>query len=93
MTIARVHHRDVRNIVHTHLDLDHVGGLSDFPDALVHVHATALEAARRRDGFRARRRYRPKMWAHDPKWRTYTHGGERWMGFDAVRRRCERRGL
>lgn len=78
--------RDVRHIVQTHLDLDHVGGLSDFPDAQVHVHATELEAARRRDGFRARRRYRPKMlFDHNPKWRTYTHGGETWMGFESVR--------
>ncbi|WAJ45064.1 MBL fold metallo-hydrolase [Mycobacterium sp. Aquia_216] len=76
---------DVRHIVQTHLDLDHVGGLSDFPQALVHVHATELDAARRRHGLRAKRRYRPKMWTHDPKWRTYTHGGEGWMGFDAVR--------
>lgn len=28
---------DVRDIVITHFDLDHVGGLSDFPDARVHV--------------------------------------------------------
>lgn len=77
--------RDVRHIVQTHLDLDHVGGLSDFPDASVHVHATELAAAKRRAGVRGKRRYRPKMWAHDPKWRTYTHGGEPWLGFDAVR--------
>lgn len=76
---------DVRHIVQTHLDLDHVGGLSDFPDAHVHVHETELAAARRRHGMRGRRRYRPRMWAHDPKWRTYTHGGEPWLGFDAVR--------
>src|SRR5215831_21106815 len=73
--------RDVRHIVQTHLDLDHVGGLADFPDALVHVHAVELDAARRRDGFRAKRRYRPKMlFDHNPKWRTYTHAGEGWMG-------------
>ena len=77
--------RDVRHIVQTHLDLDHVGGLSDFPEALVHVHTTELDAARRRHGFRGRRRYRPKMWAHDPRWRSYTHGGEPWYGFEAVR--------
>jgi len=77
---------DVRHIVQTHLDLDHVGGLADFPDALVHVHATELDAARRRDGFRAKRRYRPNLlFEHNPKWRTYTHGGEQWNGFDAVR--------
>lgn len=77
---------DVRHIVQTHLDLDHVGGLADFPDALVHVHATELAAAQRRDTVRARHRYRPKMlFEHNPKWRTYTHGGDSWLGFDAVR--------
>lgn len=29
---------DVRHIVLTHLDLDHAGGLSDFPQARVHLH-------------------------------------------------------
>jgi glyoxylase-like metal-dependent hydrolase (beta-lactamase superfamily II) len=36
---------DVRNIVCTHLDLDHAGGLRDFPEAAVHVSATELVAA------------------------------------------------
>ena len=29
---------DVRHVVVTHLDLDHAGGLPDFPDATVHLH-------------------------------------------------------
>ena len=77
--------RDVRHIVQTHLDLDHVGGLSDFPDAIVHVHATEFEMAQRREGFKARKRYRPKMWEHHPRWRTYTERGEAWFGFESVR--------
>src|SRR3954454_2491602 len=36
---------DVRHVVLTHLDIDHVGGLSDVPQATVHVHAAELEAA------------------------------------------------
>lgn len=36
---------DVRHIVVTHLDVDHCGGLPDFPDAQVHVLAKELEAA------------------------------------------------
>ena len=36
---------DVRHIAITHLDLDHSGGLPDFPDADVHVLAPELEAA------------------------------------------------
>lgn len=77
--------KDVRHIVQTHLDLDHVGGLSDFPDAQVHVHATELKAATARKGVKARGRYRPPMWAHGPKWVTYETGGEMWHGFETVR--------
>ncbi|MFN8197165.1 MAG: MBL fold metallo-hydrolase [Nakamurella multipartita] len=76
---------DVRHIVQTHLDLDHVGGLSDFPQATVHVHGTELKAATERKGMKARGRYRPPMWAHRPNWQTYTVEGEPWFGFEAVR--------
>jgi glyoxylase-like metal-dependent hydrolase (beta-lactamase superfamily II) len=76
---------DVQHIVQTHLDLDHVGGLSDFPWARVHVHETELAAATARKGLKARGRYRPAMWAHNPNWVTYRSGGEPWHGFGAVR--------
>ena len=36
---------DVRNIITTHLDLDHAGGLPDFPDADVHLLGRELDAA------------------------------------------------
>ncbi len=78
--------RDLRHIVLTHMDLDHVGGLVDFPDAEVHLHATELAAAKARRGFRAKRRYRPAFWAHDPTFRTYDETGEPWFGFGAVRK-------
>jgi glyoxylase-like metal-dependent hydrolase (beta-lactamase superfamily II) len=77
--------RDVRHIVQTHLDLDHVGGLSDFPWATVHVHGAELAAARARIGFKARSRYRPLMWAHHPNFKEYSLEGENWFGFQAVR--------
>lgn len=79
------HPRDVRHIVQTHLDLDHVGGLSDFPEAQVHVHETELRAATARKGVKARGRYRPPMWAHGPKWVSYRTVGEAWHGFSTVR--------
>jgi glyoxylase-like metal-dependent hydrolase (beta-lactamase superfamily II) len=77
--------RDVRHIVQTHLDLDHVGGLSDFPWAAVHVHETERQVALARKGLKARGRYRPLMWAHHPNWQTYSEEGEPWFGFRAVR--------
>ena len=48
---------DVRHIVPTHLDLDHAGGLADFPAATVHVHAAELRAAKA-PTWRERQRYR-----------------------------------
>ncbi len=76
---------DVRHIVLTHMDLDHVGGLSDFPHAKVHLHAAELNAAMTRKGFKAKRRYRPLMWAHNPRFQAYSEDGEPWFGFEAVR--------
>ncbi len=76
---------DVRHIVLTHLDLDHAGGLSDFPDAKVHVYRPEHEAAIARIGPRDRDRYRVQHTAHGPDFRLYDTGGERWFGFDCVR--------
>ncbi|RBO96465.1 metallo-beta-lactamase superfamily protein [Nocardia puris] len=73
---------DVRDIVLTHLDLDHAGGLSDFPDARVHVHGPELRAAEKSRN----PRYRPAQWAHGPKWEiNEANGGDEWFGFRAVR--------
>jgi glyoxylase-like metal-dependent hydrolase (beta-lactamase superfamily II) len=77
--------RDVRHIVPTHLDLDHAGGLGDFPDAEVHVFGTELDAALKRPSLHEKSRYIPAQWAHGPKWSPRALSGERWMGFDAVR--------
>lgn len=76
--------KDVRHIVVTHLDVDHAGGLGDFPDAVVHVSAAEHEAAMMRPTARERWRY----WGHGPKWQIHhavAGQGEAWHGFMAVR--------
>jgi glyoxylase-like metal-dependent hydrolase (beta-lactamase superfamily II) len=79
---------DVRDIVLTHLDLDHAGGLPDFPAARVHVHQAeynaAMSAATSDERSIHRFRYWPYQWAHGPEWVMYTEG-DRWFGFEAVR--------
>ena len=75
---------DVRHIITTHLDLDHAGGLPDFPDAEVHLLGLELEAAMN-PGWRDRPRYVAAHWAHGPRWVEHAAGGERWHGFDSVR--------
>lgn len=75
---------DVRHILLTHLDLDHAGGLPDFPNAQVHVLKPEFDAAMKPD-WRSRARYLPVQWAHSPRWITHGDGGERWFGFKGLR--------
>lgn len=77
---------DVRHLVLTHIDFDHAGGLPDFPEAKVHVHASEKEAALARASLKARTRYRSPHFAHGPVWETYAALGEPWKGVPAVRR-------
>jgi glyoxylase-like metal-dependent hydrolase (beta-lactamase superfamily II) len=77
--------RDVKHVVCTHLDLDHVGGIADFPDASIHVMTAEREAAQHPHTMRERRRYIQKHFAHGPKWQTHDAAGETWKGFSAVR--------
>jgi glyoxylase-like metal-dependent hydrolase (beta-lactamase superfamily II) len=87
--LARIRERgfdpaDVRHIACTHLDLDHAGGLPDFPAAQVHVFAPERDAAvnpRLRD----RARYPACHLAHGPNWVTHEVDGDAWMGFESIR--------
>ncbi len=74
---------DVRHIVTTHLDLDHAGGLPDFPDADVHLLGRELDAAMNA-GWRERPRYVASHWAHGPRWVQHDVAGDQWLGFDSV---------
>lgn len=76
---------DVRHVIVTHLDLDHAGGLPDFPEAKVHVMAGERDAALARRTLAERRRYRPCHFAHGPRWATYRARGETWRGLECVR--------
>jgi glyoxylase-like metal-dependent hydrolase (beta-lactamase superfamily II) len=74
---------DVRHIVMTHLDFDHAGGLTDFPNARVHVHAVEAAAARRRNGPVGRGRYRPAQLSHPMQ--EYGAPGPMWFGLPTIR--------
>jgi glyoxylase-like metal-dependent hydrolase (beta-lactamase superfamily II) len=76
---------DVRDIVVTHLDLDHAGGLVDFPQARVHVYERELQALQNPIDDKERKRYRKIQFEHGPKWTSYRTEGDQWFGFDAVR--------
>lgn len=75
---------DVRHIVVTHLDVDHAGGLCDFPGAVVHVHAAELEAARNPSTFKERRRYLGYQ-LEGIAFHAYSEAGDEIFGLGAVR--------
>ncbi|WP_371243463.1 MBL fold metallo-hydrolase [Pantoea sp. KPR_PJ] len=68
---------DVRHIILTHLDFDHAGGISDFPQARVHLLQRELDTAPVRQSWLQRQRFRPQQWGHHSGWRGYASGGER----------------
>ena len=76
--------KDVRHIVPTHLDLDHAGGLADFPAATVHVFGPELRAAKN-PNWSERLRYRRAQLSHVANWAPIEEGGEDWFGFSSVR--------
>lgn len=76
--------KDVRHILTTHLDLDHAGGLADFPHATVHLHRAELTQASIDRSLNSRLRYLPHQWRHEVDWNPLEPGGERWFGFEAV---------
>jgi glyoxylase-like metal-dependent hydrolase (beta-lactamase superfamily II) len=76
---------DVRHVVVTPFDIDHIGGISDFPDAQVHVTAAELFGARMRPTMKEKVRFRPAQWAHGPKIVEHDADGEKWRGFAAAK--------
>jgi glyoxylase-like metal-dependent hydrolase (beta-lactamase superfamily II) len=78
---------DVRDILLTHLDFDHAGGLDDFPEARVHLLDSEYLGAVAQQTPLDRRRFRPRQWMHETNWVTYPKpkDGERWYGFECVR--------
>lgn len=74
---------DVTDIALTHLDLDHAGGIGDFPAARVHVHQPEYDAATH-PKLSERGRYVAAQWAHGPQWVKHADPGDEWFGFASV---------
>lgn len=77
--------RDVGAIVLTHADPDHVGGLADFPGAVVHVTSNELGAALAPRTRLERHRYRSAQRTHAPTIIEHSPAsGDAWWGFTGV---------
>lgn len=69
---------DVTDIVLTHGDPDHAGGLADFPNARVHL---SQEERANIDG--GGWRYVPIQFAHGPRWQVHPSSSRSWFGLEA----------
>ena len=76
---------DVRHIIITHFDVDHIGGLSDFPAARIHVTAAEAFGAIRSPSRREKLRFRQAQWSHGPDIVEHDPDGEKWRGFAAAK--------
>jgi glyoxylase-like metal-dependent hydrolase (beta-lactamase superfamily II) len=73
---------NVQDLLVTHLDKDHTGGLRDFPWARVHVHPKELAAALSPGSYIARQRFSAEHFAHKPHWVPLDVAkGHDWRGF------------
>jgi glyoxylase-like metal-dependent hydrolase (beta-lactamase superfamily II) len=70
----------IRHILITHLDLDHAGGLRDFPNATIHVHARELKAATERSRFTDQQRYKAHHLTPQLRWQPWETPGEPFFG-------------
>lgn len=80
---------DVTHIVITHFDMDHIGGISDFPNAQVHATSAETLGAMRPPTLSEKIRFRAAQWAHGPKSVEHTPDGEAWRGFGAAKELSE----
>jgi glyoxylase-like metal-dependent hydrolase (beta-lactamase superfamily II) len=73
----------VTDVLVTHPDLDHVGGLADVPHARVHAHPDAAAAVRHPTEPRDKDRVHVAQWAHDVHWAPAPTRRATWHGLDA----------
>lgn len=76
---------DVTDVIVTHLDMDHAGGIADLPRARVHVSREEFEVATRRDDAASRARYVERQMKAVQRWVVYAGDDEPdWFGFPVV---------
>lgn len=73
----------VTDVLLTHPDLDHAGGLADLPHARVHAHPDAVAAVADPRTERDRERVHPAQWSHAVRWAPPPAPGEPWHGLTA----------
>lgn len=72
--------KNLKNIVCSHLDPDHIGGFSDFQNARIHVSKEECECFKSGD-----QRYLPQQLSYNPEIMIYDNNDAEWFGLPARR--------
>lgn len=80
---------DVRHVVLTHLDTDHVGGAFDLPNAKIHVTSAEALATFAAPTRAEKVRYGKQQWVRDREVVEHDPRGEAWRGFPAAKELVE----
>lgn len=76
---------DVKHILVSHLDFDHAGGISDFPQATVHVMSNEYNATQNLKALKNRARYKPQQFQQHRYWNFIEPlYGEAWFNLNRV---------
>ncbi|WP_072053032.1 MBL fold metallo-hydrolase [Hymenobacter terrenus] len=70
--------KDISHILMTHVDVDHAGGLRDFPNAQVHLLAEELQNLHNKNP-----RYVYNQFEHNPRFAAHGPGSQNWFGLEA----------
>jgi glyoxylase-like metal-dependent hydrolase (beta-lactamase superfamily II) len=76
--------KDVKHIIVSHFDSDHIGGLADFPDAKIHILEDEWQAAQNPFSPKEKARYKKIRWEQNRMIKTYKTDGDLWKGFHRV---------
>jgi glyoxylase-like metal-dependent hydrolase (beta-lactamase superfamily II) len=69
---------DIKHCIITHLDFDHIGGLADFPDAIVHISGEEFKSFKKGNP-----RFLPTQFEHRPKFQIYDQTTTTFFGLPA----------
>jgi glyoxylase-like metal-dependent hydrolase (beta-lactamase superfamily II) len=76
--------KNVKHIILSHLDIDHVSGVKDFPWATVHVSYDELSAAKNPQSVLEKERYSHLSNYQTENWKSHLFKGDYWLGLESI---------
>lgn len=76
--------RDVKHIIVTHIDVDHVNGINDFPWATVHAMKPEFEMAKKKSSIISKMRYKGSVINTHSNWELYENCNDKWFGYSCI---------